>query len=62
MLEENKSIDEDGEIQAILKTLAKSDGSIIDDCNHVLNEIVSMTSEDPLYCISLIIFSEGVAY
>lgn len=50
----NRSTDEDGEIQAILKMLAKSDGPAIEECNRVLNEMVSITADDPLYCMALV--------
>lgn len=48
--------------QAILKTLAKADGPSIEECNRVLGEMISITADDPLYCMALIIFYESVVF
>lgn len=58
----NPSIDEDGYIPTIIKTLTKANGPTIEECNRVLNKMVSITTDDPLYCMALIIFCESAAY
>lgn len=51
----DKSVDEDDEIQAILKTLTKIDDPNIEECNRVLREMIFITVDDPLYCMALIL-------
>lgn len=55
-------MDEDGDIQSILKTLAQADGPSIEECNHVLGEMISITVDDQLYYMALIIFCENAAF
>lgn len=58
----DKSVAEDGDIQAILKTLAKVDGPSIEECNRVLEDMISITADGLLYCMALIIFCESAAF
>ncbi|XP_050218414.1 uncharacterized protein LOC126669111 [Mercurialis annua] len=47
---------------AVLKTLGESDGPTIEDCNIKLDEMNTLTVDDPLYIVACSIFCESKAY
>ncbi|XP_055961599.1 uncharacterized protein LOC126678598 [Mercurialis annua] len=54
--------DIDEQLMAVLKTLGESDGPTIEECNMKLDEMMTLTMDDPLYVIACSIFCESKAY
>lgn len=57
----SKGLEEENEIQAILKALARTDGPSIEECNQVLDEMASIDMHDPMYSIASVIFCENAS-